>query len=301
MKLCCRIILMIMACGICHKAKAQIISFADNSVKELCVNKWDVNGDGELSQQEAATVTSLGTIFRGNKIIKTFEELCYFSGLQKVDEYAFYESSLQKVGFPSGVKEIGNYAFYNTQLGEELIIPGTVKTIGASAFANCRQLRRIILGDGVEHISAESFTGEIHFMSLPSTINFFAAEGINPYIAEGLVVRDYVFRMMVRSREPIPVRNYAFRRLFGEGILIVPFGARNNYEGKANWTNFYKIVEVGDVNEDGDINVKDVVAVSSYIMDNNPWPFNKDIADTNGDGEINVKDVVGISNYIMQK
>lgn len=282
-------------------ANAQNITFADQAVKSVCVSNWDTDFDGELSLDEASSVETLGTVFEGKKGITSFEELKYFTGLSTISDYAFYQSTIQKVIFPKTVTSIGEYAFSETLLGEEIVIPGTVKDIGACAFSDCNKLTRIILEEGVERINSESFTGPIHFMTLPSTITYFAAAGINPYPAQGLSTRDYVFRMLVRSKNPVPVRDYAFRRLFGEGILIVPFGATDNYKGKSNWTNFYKIEEMGDVNEDGSIDVKDVVAVSAHIMGSNPSPFNKDIADTNGDGEINVKDVVGISNYIMQK
>lgn len=35
-------------------SKPGIITFADPTVKALCVEHWDTDGDGELSQDEAA-------------------------------------------------------------------------------------------------------------------------------------------------------------------------------------------------------------------------------------------------------
>lgn len=40
---------------------AENITFADAGVKALCVANWDTNEDGELSEEEAAAVTSLST------------------------------------------------------------------------------------------------------------------------------------------------------------------------------------------------------------------------------------------------
>ena len=40
---------------------------ADATVKSICVQNWDTNGDGELSFSEAAAVTSLGTVFGFNE------------------------------------------------------------------------------------------------------------------------------------------------------------------------------------------------------------------------------------------
>lgn len=37
-------------------ASAGFIEFADSEVKNICLNNWDTNGDGELSIAEAADV-----------------------------------------------------------------------------------------------------------------------------------------------------------------------------------------------------------------------------------------------------
>jgi len=51
------------------------ICFADANVKAICVANWDTNGDGELSEDEAAAVTDLGTVFQGKTSITSFDEL----------------------------------------------------------------------------------------------------------------------------------------------------------------------------------------------------------------------------------
>ena len=57
------------------------IEFTDAKVKEICVNNWDTNKDGELSLYEAATVTELGYAFSSNLEITSFNEFQYFTGL----------------------------------------------------------------------------------------------------------------------------------------------------------------------------------------------------------------------------
>ena len=51
---------------IAHFVPEGNIVFADDTVKALCVQNWDTNGDGELSYLEAASVTSLGYVFESN-------------------------------------------------------------------------------------------------------------------------------------------------------------------------------------------------------------------------------------------
>ena len=45
---------------------SNIIIFADKDVKKRCVGLWDTNGDGELSHEEVAAVTTIGTVFQNN-------------------------------------------------------------------------------------------------------------------------------------------------------------------------------------------------------------------------------------------
>ena len=88
------------------------ITFADAEVKRICVENWDTNGDGELSKAEAAAVTDIGTVFKENKIIKTFNELQYFTGLKSIVYSAFYKcSGLTSVTIPNSVTSIGQDAF----------------------------------------------------------------------------------------------------------------------------------------------------------------------------------------------
>ena len=83
-----------------------IIQFADENVKKLCVGMWDTNGDLELSYDEAATVTSLGTTFTGNSEIQIFNELKHFTGLTVLDDAFSGCSNLWKVTIPVNVESM---------------------------------------------------------------------------------------------------------------------------------------------------------------------------------------------------
>lgn len=299
--------IMILATAACcvFAGHAANISFADSQVKVLCVQNWDSNKDGELSEAEAAAVTSLGNVFKGNKNITSFEELRYFTGLSTINDYAFYQSTIQKVAFPTSVTEIGEYAFSQSGISGELRVPGTVKRIRNYAFYTCKQLTSIILEEGVETVGWHSLSGPISTLSLPSTLTSMSSMAIDPYVnagsSSGIFVPEGELYVYVHSNTPAVIDYFAFYFVFGDGHLIVPYGAKEAYQSAEGWSQFREYLEYGDVNMDGDINVKDVVAVSAHIMGKNPSPFNKFCADTNGDGEINVKDVVGISGYIMQR
>lgn len=55
---------------------------------------------------------------------------------------------------------------------------------------------------------------------------------------------------------------------------------------------------LGDVNQDRELNVTDVIVLTNYIM--NPDPNTPILLyDTNSDGEVNVTDVIRLVNKIM--
>lgn len=56
---------------------------------------------------------------------------------------------------------------------------------------------------------------------------------------------------------------------------------------------------LGDVNNDGEINVTDVMMTVNYIIGNDPKEFHPELADLNDDGEINIVDAMMIVNIIL--
>ena len=55
------------------------------------------------------------------------------------------------------------------------------------------------------------------------------------------------------------------------------------------------VFTAGDVNDDGAINIGDYVDVASYILEQNPQPFNFLAADLDGNNTVNVADLVGVA------
>ncbi len=56
---------------------------------------------------------------------------------------------------------------------------------------------------------------------------------------------------------------------------------------------------IGDANNDGEVNVSDVIVITNYFMGQEPEPFCFMNADVNADGVINVQDVIGTTNIFM--
>ena len=133
------------------------IQFADAKVKALCVANWDTNGDGELSEAEAAAITDLGEVFSENTEITSFNELQYFTGLTSIGERSFSDcSSLTSISIPNSVTSIGIGAFAGCGL-PSITIPNSVLKIRGAAFMSCRALTSLTIPKSVKSIGDEGF------------------------------------------------------------------------------------------------------------------------------------------------
>ena len=134
------------------------IQFADAAVKAICVEKWDTDGDGELSYAEAAAVTDLGEVFQLNTEITSFDELQYFTGLTSIGDEAFSAcSGLTSVTIPESVTSIGIEAFHGCSGLMSVTIPSSVTSIGEYAFEFCKGLTSLTIPSSVTSIDESAF------------------------------------------------------------------------------------------------------------------------------------------------
>ncbi len=158
---------------------AEVITFADEQVKSLCVANWDVDQDGELSDGEAASVTTLGGTFAFNSEISSFDELRFFTGLTSINKFELMNcTNLQHVTIPSGVTEIQERAFYGCSSLNSIIIPGNVNTIGEQAFGACTHLKNAVLENGLQKLGEKVFyyCRALESVSIPASLTEIAMD-----------------------------------------------------------------------------------------------------------------------------
>ena len=217
------------------------IVFADPNVKAICLANWDNNGSGELSFAEAAAVTSLGVVFKGDTTITSFEELQYFTGLSAISANAFRNCSnlTGTLYIPNSVTSIGDYAFSNCGFTGSLTIPNSVTTIASYAFQNCSGLNSITLPNSVTSIRNYAFQNCSGLNALYYTGVIaqwcriaFSNEDSNPLsYAHNLYINNELVTELVIPNTATSIRYYAFSGGSCLTSVIIPNSVTIIYNG----------------------------------------------------------------------
>lgn len=120
-----------------------VITFADPAVEAIVLANWD-NGDGYFMKSEAAAVTNLGTVFKGNTEITSFDEFENFTGITILGTTSWNN----------------NYPFQNCTALTSIVLPESIKTIGVSTFSGCSALVNLeVKWDNIERLCEGSVSG----------------------------------------------------------------------------------------------------------------------------------------------
>ena len=167
-----------------------IITFACDDARKVCVQYWDLNGDGAFSKEEAAAVTSLDGNFKYKGTITSFDELQYFTGLTSIASSEFINCyNLSSIIIPPNVESIGNGAFRSCNL-HQVIIPRSVTSIGENVFNSNKELKDIYVENGNPVYDSRN---DCHAI-IETATNRFIRGGSNSVIPDGVVtIANYAF------------------------------------------------------------------------------------------------------------
>lgn len=137
------------------KYKFVWIKFADPVFKSLCANIWDINGDREISEEEAALGRNIDTRFAvGNTQIIDARPFRYLNWISSNYSIFYNCTNLKYVDIG---KSIGYRMFGECSSLTDVNILNTVTEIGAIAFMRCISLAKIKLPESITSIGLQAF------------------------------------------------------------------------------------------------------------------------------------------------
>lgn len=313
-------------------SQLQTAVFADDSAL-VSIGDNAFEGCQKLSGlQLPVGVTEIGrAAFNGCRALR---EITIPAGVTEIGDFTFGVcTSLREVNLPEGITTIGTSAFTGCAALTEIVLPNSVTTLGARAFNNCQALAKVLAPASVETIAedafrscetvtlygyaetaAESFAqaNEIPFVVLaeskealagkideaaaiaPDGITEDSYAALQQAIAAAQVVYDDPFADQAAVDGQVTLLEDAIDGL--EDDVTDPTQPTNPTEPPVTITYI-----LGDVNEDGAVDLQDVLMIQKYqakVLTLTGTQFLA--ADINADGLVNVDDALNIQKYLSK-
>lgn len=193
---------------------------------------------------------------------------------------------LKTVTLSDGLKSIGENAFWGCQRLKSLVVPEGVESIGNNAFSYMGSLTSIELPESLKRLGSYLIEGDEELMAVVS------------HIIEPFAIDDNTFAVLKWNSD-----TQQFESTPSSATIYVPVGSADKYRKTKGWGWFQAIVEgipniVGDVNNDGLVDGKDIDAIIRYILEGDYEGFIFENADVNADEKINAADIVEVVKII---
>lgn len=219
---------------------------------------------------------------------------------------AWIQPSIEKVVYGEGITEIAPFTaqkinthiVYNEPMQDvpELVLPNTLTTINDYAFAFYLNVKDVQIPYGVTTIGNNAFSDchKIENVVLPGTVKkigncaFFVCDSLKSITIPTSVTE--IGTSLARSYSGVSIFGYT-------GSTAESYAKENNYA-------FYSLsASVGDVNEDGVVNLMDAIALNKYLAgmisltDSQLVAANCNTAD--GTSNINEDDVTALMKFVI--
>ena len=248
------------------------------------------------------SVTSIGS--RAFSSCYSLKKLIFEDGESSIDFHGEFFSQLSEVYIgrdyfytPAYSYDNDYSPFYNNTTIRSIQIAGSKSHINEKEFYGCTNLRVIRIGDGVKRIYKNAFSGcsnlmKVEFGSQMEEISEEAFSGCTS-----------LKKIVSKATTPPTCKNQALYDIDKwECELYIPEDTEADYRGADQWNEFLFIKEgvpaLGDANGDNVTTKEDVADIENFIFGVIPEDFDEVAADANDDGEVNVTDIVVIIDYL---
>jgi hypothetical protein len=220
------------------------------------------------------SVTSIGNAaFMSTKITNAIIP----NGITSIGDSTFEGcSNLASVTIPDSVTSIEDWAFCRCSSLTSITIPDNVTFIGDHAFSSCENLKSVVLPNKITSISDGLFTycSALENVTIPDSVTSIGEDAFNGC----LKLKDVYYSTTAEKWNSITI-------------------GTNNEPLTSATIHFND--QIGDVNMDGQIDVRDTTAIQKHIVAlelfNDEQLF---LADTDGDGLVTIMDATLIQKYI---
>ena len=242
--------------------------------------------------------------------------------------YSDENTEIKNLVIPNSVTSIGSSAFSGCSGLTSVTIPNSVTSIGDRAFYGCSGLKKVFVNDiaawcnisfgsnplsYAHHLYSDENT-EIKDLVIPNSVTsigdraFYGCSGLTSVTIPNSVTSigssafsgcSGLTAVKVDKENPLSIDSYTFSNR-ANATLYVPKGSKAAYQSANYWKNFKAIVEFpnADVNQDGKVNVVDVVDIARFVVGTPSDKFMEFLADLNSDDNVNVADAVVLVNEI---
>lgn len=192
----------------------------------------------------------------------------------------FPDCPIERIEFGESVKHVPGFFAAWITTAKTIVLSKSVISIGQYAFGHCESLVSIVIPDSMEMIAKCAF-----------------------YECRGLET----ITSLIEKPSSVSLGESVFEFVSTQNCFLkVPKGSVESYRSASQWCDFLNIEEIqepilGDVNNDGIIDVTDVNEVVNIILGKVSNTNSNTFADTNGDGIIDVTDINNIVNIILGK
>ncbi len=231
---------------------------------------------------------------------------------EDMNDYGFYTSgdhNLVKVTLPESVEFIGQCAFIWCTNLEEINFPEGLSQISNSAFVGCEKLKNVVLPEWLEKVEATVFSSciSINDITIPENVNVIESGAFSG--CESLKKITILNPECVIEDTPTTIcniydydENYNETAVFNGTIYGYDNSTAQKYAEKYgyNFVSLGKAYIIGDCNDDGTMNIADVVTLQQFLLGNGGLAEWRN-ADLCKDERIDVFDMVLMRRLLIEK